>query len=434
LASWLFLVIRQLRRLWVTATLYSALGLMAALLSARLGAYVPTSFALSVGSDSVESILGILASSMLAVATFSLTTLVTAYTSVSANVSPRAAELLVTDATVRHALGSFVGAFLYSIVGIVAVHTGYYGSQGRVILFFITVGVIVLVVVAMLRWIGELSTLAQTRNVVWRVAQAVGHALAAPTMVAPEHARAPAPGAQSAATDVVAERAGFVQNIDMPRLRKLARAVDVAVDIVVLPGDFVRRGQPLLRLGRDEPGCARRLRSCVNIGPRRTFDQDAAFGMEVLGEIAARALSPGVNDAGTARDVAATICVLIAERDAGLARPQDPDDRVTLPPLSWPLLLDGGLGPIVTDGSGDGRLQASLQQALSALAEDACPSLADAARRFSRRALRAALASTAGDDEREGLICAAAAVLGAAEAREIGGGRSAPRPRPAAID
>jgi hypothetical protein len=46
-----------------------------------------------------------------------------------------------------------------------------------------------------------------------------------------------------------------------------------------------------------------RLSSAFLVGPDRSFKQDPRFGMIVLSEIASRALSPGVNDPGTAIDV-----------------------------------------------------------------------------------------------------------------------------------
>ena len=147
--KWLFALMQLKQRLWLTVAAYSALGLLAALLAAAFGRYVPSDFPLRIGSNAVDDILTILASSMLAVATFSLTTLVTAYTAVMGNVAPHAAKLLVSDRSIRSALATFVGAFIYAIVGIVALHTGYYGAQGRVILFFITLLVLTLVILAM---------------------------------------------------------------------------------------------------------------------------------------------------------------------------------------------------------------------------------------------------------------------------------------------
>lgn len=42
------------------------------------------------------------------------------------------------------------------------------------------------------------------------------------------------------------------------------------------------------------------------IGDERTFDDDPRFGLVVLSEIASRALSPAVNDPGTAIDIIGT--------------------------------------------------------------------------------------------------------------------------------
>jgi uncharacterized membrane protein len=63
------------------------------------------------------------------------------------------------DSTTQNVLATFVGSFLFSLVGIVALTTGAYGEQGRVVLFVVTIGVIVLIVVTLLRWIDHLSRL-----------------------------------------------------------------------------------------------------------------------------------------------------------------------------------------------------------------------------------------------------------------------------------
>jgi|GEM_PF-2436099 len=49
------------------------------------------------------------------------------------------------------------------------------------------------------------------------------------------------------------------------------------------------------------------------IGRDRLFDDDPRFGLVVLSEIAARALSPAVNDHGTVIDVIGTIVRLFAK-------------------------------------------------------------------------------------------------------------------------
>ncbi|MEJ1268514.1 DUF2254 family protein [Pantoea ananatis] len=79
----------------------------------------------------MDNILNILASSMLAVTTFSLSTMVTAFGSATTHVTPRAMKLVVEDSTTQNVLATFIGSFLFSLVGIIALNMGAYGEQGR---------------------------------------------------------------------------------------------------------------------------------------------------------------------------------------------------------------------------------------------------------------------------------------------------------------
>ena len=84
--------------------------------------WVPDEVAERLGGESVSSILTILASSLLGVATFSVGAMVTAYTAVSQAATPRVAALVTSDSEVQKALATFVGAFLYAIVAVTAIN------------------------------------------------------------------------------------------------------------------------------------------------------------------------------------------------------------------------------------------------------------------------------------------------------------------------
>lgn len=73
---------------------------------------IPESVSVKVGAEAVDNILNILASSMLAVTTFSLSIMVTAYGSATTNVTPRATRLVVEDVTTQNVLATFIGSFL----------------------------------------------------------------------------------------------------------------------------------------------------------------------------------------------------------------------------------------------------------------------------------------------------------------------------------
>lgn len=158
-SRWVWHLSKITRRMWFRASLFSILAVLTALVAIGLAPYIPSDLPTKIGADAVDNILGIIASSMLAVTTFSLSTMVAAYAAATSNVTPRATRLVMEDTTTQNVLATFIGAFLYSLVGIIALSTGAYGSTGRVVLFVVTAGVIVLIVVTLLRWIDHLSRL-----------------------------------------------------------------------------------------------------------------------------------------------------------------------------------------------------------------------------------------------------------------------------------
>ena len=79
LARWRWVLHQLTKRLWFRASLFSLLGIATALLAVVFKDYIPESLPARIGADAVDKILGIIASSMLAVTTFSLSTMVTAY-------------------------------------------------------------------------------------------------------------------------------------------------------------------------------------------------------------------------------------------------------------------------------------------------------------------------------------------------------------------
>jgi uncharacterized membrane protein len=138
ISRWEWVVAQFTGRLWFWSAIYGLAAVVTALIAAWLAPLIPDRISAEVGADSVEDLLKIIASSMLAVATFSLSTMVAAFAATTSTATPRAAQLLIEDRTAQNAIATFVGAFLFSLVGIIALRTGLYGSSGRIILFGVT--------------------------------------------------------------------------------------------------------------------------------------------------------------------------------------------------------------------------------------------------------------------------------------------------------
>ncbi|MDI1281048.1 MAG: putative membrane protein [Brevundimonas sp.] len=400
---WLFIWRRTTRELWFRAGLYAVFGVVAALAAVVAAPLVPTAMADRFGGESVEQVLTILASSLLAVATFSLGAMVTAYTAVSSAATPRVASLVTGDEATQKSLATFVGAFLYAIVGVTAINAHYYAAAGRAVLFLISLAVVGLVAFRLLAWINRLSRLARLGHMIElvedRATRALVEAAARPNLGG--RAGSLGPGALV----VTSPRTGYVQNVDPDHLQRAAGAADTHVEVIAVPGTFVRRGEALCRLDLTAADGAVQDSFCAafTLGRSRSFDQDPRFALTVLGEIAGKALSPGVNDPGTAVEIAtAGVRLLDAwcqARDEAPEAPEVTHDRLRAAPLPEAEMLDDVFGPLIRYGAGDLRVAIVLQQALGSLGAERGP-LGRAAARLGKEALKRSVAAMASAPDR----------------------------------
>ena len=407
LSRWQWLFKQFTHRLWVRVSLFSVAAIITALLGAVFAPLIPDAVPGQVGADALDNILGILASSMLAVTTFSLTTMVTAYTAATSNATPRASRLLMDDPTTQNTLGTFIGSFVFSLVGIVSLTTGAYGENGRLVLFVVTIGVLILIIVTMLRWIDYLSTVARVGEITDKVEAAATQALE-DRMENPHLGgrplRDPASEVPTDATPVHSERIGYIQHIDIDTINDSAAEHGGRVFVLVLPGTFVDPSRPLARVaGIADERALEKIADSFTVADDRSFDQDPRFGLCVLAEIASRALSPGVNDPGTAIDVIGSGVRVLAKWSAEI--PDDHDD-VDYPEVFVPALVAGDLfddffRPIARDGASQVEIQIKLQKAFSTLLTLGGPKLRQSLERHSALALAHAEAGLVLDSDKE---------------------------------
>ena len=385
-------LLRLARRVWFRATIFTVLAIVFALIARFLGPLLPFSPTLDLGQGSVDSILQILATSMLAVTTFSLTAMVTAYSSAASIATPRATQLLIADTTSQNVLSTFVGAFTYSMVGIIALSTGFYTSDSRTLLFLGTLVVIIIIVVTLLRWIAHLADFGRMADIIDRVEGAASTTLTA-------YAKQPSLGARvqaappDAARAITDDRIGYVTHVDLSALERVAAQADVQVHIATIAGQVASPGAPLAYVeGSVDESTEKALRSAFQIEAHRTFEQDPRLGVIALSEIGSRALSPSVNDPGTAIEVLGALqrvftLTLTEARDSEVRHP-----HIWVTPVDLGDLIEDGFRPIARDGAALIEVSVRVQKVLASLA-DAAPDQAPLFRAAGERAARRAEAS-----------------------------------------
>ena len=384
------LLTRRLRtQLWFRPALWSIRAIAIALLAASANHVVPEGRLPDVARSTLESLLAIIASSMLTVSTFSLSILVGAFSSASSNATPRATRLVMANDSAQSAIAAFIGSFIFAMIALIALGVGYYGSTGRFVLLLFTIADMAYLIIALLRWIATLSRIGLLSHSVEVVE---GAALVAMQEWRDRPGLGATQEAGSAFARSVAFRApstGYLEFVDVSALDEIATARGARIHVAVRPGAYVAPRTLLATIEGDaaiDDALARRLAKAFVIGRERTESQDPRFGLIILCEIAQRALSPAINDPGTAILVVTALArVLIDGTAVAPATEQPVSRRVSIVPIDEADFIGDAFEPIARDGAASLEVQIALQKMLALVADNTLAPIATAARRASPR-------------------------------------------------
>lgn len=303
---------------------FGAIGLAALLIAADVGIGADwieeRSLLFGVGASGARGMLAAIAGSMMTVAslTFSLTiaTLATA----SSQYSSRLIRNFMRDRLNQFVLGYFVGLFAYCLVALRTIRSGEEGAfvpplavMGGLVLALLSIGVLIV-------FIHHIAESIQVGIILRRVTNETLRAISElfPAEVGEPAAEAgaidePALAAPAAPPDrddrraprwhaVIARDFGYVQSLDAKALLAKAAEIDGVARMVADIGSFVTPQGALCEIAAAAPPSDEvfeAFRGMFDVGPARTIEQDAAFGIRQIVDIALRALSPGVNDTTT---------------------------------------------------------------------------------------------------------------------------------------
>ncbi|WP_431990835.1 DUF2254 domain-containing protein [Streptomyces albogriseolus] len=302
-------------------------------------------------ADAARSVLAAIAGSLVTVTalTFSLT--VVTLQLASSQFSPRLLRTFTADRYVQTTLALFLATFTYALTVLRTVRTGEDGRTAFVPQLSVTVAFL-LTLASLLALVLFLSHLAREIRIetmmssVHSAADRTLHRLLTKRRDTPgrgsstEDPPAALPDPPAHALTLTADASGFLTSVDEEALVKAAVEANALVLIDRLPGSSLIAGTPVGAAwpraeGPFSPAVRTRLADAVSeavrTGPERTDLQDVAFGLRQLTDIAAKALSPGINDPTTAVHAlshsAALLCEMVRQ-DLGPRLLRDDDKQV----------------------------------------------------------------------------------------------------------
>jgi uncharacterized membrane protein len=158
-------------------------------------------------------------------------------------------------------------------------------------------------------------------------------------------------------------------------LADLGARYDAVIELVPAMGNHVPSGGTLLNVYGARKVPERRLRRAVVLGDERTIDDDPAFAIRMLVDVAIKALSPGINDPTTAVQSLDRIEDLLRYASSkhlstGSVTDREGAVRFVYPTPTWEDLVELALEEIRAFGAGQYQVARRLRALLNDLIAD----------------------------------------------------------------
>lgn len=303
--------------------------------------------------------------------------------------SPRVLRTYVRTPTTKLALGTFIATFIYPLFSLAYLDELTRGGHPvatisvavAMLLAIASIAVFIAYVTLTIRGMRiayAISTVAdETRGTLRRMFPDEESYIAAQP---PTFAGVPQCVYVSKGPASLAEHAaqGVLQAVDVVACVRIAREHDAVLCLIPQVGQYVAEGEPLFEVFESgQPATAGpsewQLLRTVDVGPERAVYQDPFYGIRVLVDIAAQALSPAVNAPTTAVQVLDRLqdfLRFMAPRPwpSGLFADEAGVVRLVTQVRNWDQLVDLALTEITEFGGGSPQVTRRLADLLDSLA------------------------------------------------------------------
>jgi uncharacterized membrane protein len=337
------------------------------------------------GPDGARAVLSAVAGSLATVTATAFSITIVALQLAASNFGPRLLRNFMQDTGNQVVLGTFIATFIYCLLVLRSIHGEDYNLF--VPQLSVTVGIILAItsIGVLIYFIHHASTIIQASHVIVGVSHDFDQAL---DRLFPEEIGQDMSESQRAigeipkqfdqeAASIRVNDVGYLQVIDDNELMKLARQYNLLIRLEVRPGQFIVKGNELVKVyprERVDRSLADQVRKAFILGKERTEQQDIEFPIDQLVEIALRAISPAVNDPFTAIrciDRLSASLASLAQREFPSSYRYDKAHnlRVIAQPITFEKLVDQAFSPIRQYARSDSAVIISLLIAITRIAE-----------------------------------------------------------------
>lgn len=297
--------------------------------------------------ETARSILTTLIAGGLSMLVFSFSMVMLLLSQAAANYSPRVLPGLISSRKHQTILGTFLSMILYNLLTVVGLQP--HGEDYQLPGFSVLLGIFsaLMALAGFVYFIHSISTSIQINNILNGIFTLSRKRLE----TAVEEDRFGHEFPDSSDWHIYnTENSGTIQNISISGLKDLAKKWETKFDILIIKGEYIFKNQPLLKsekeLDEDQVG---QLKKNFNYNSSELVADNYILGFKQITEIGIKAMSPGINDPGTALETINLLTELFALRmkkhDISVAEDDDGNPLINIKTVNFEILMYNVLSP-----------------------------------------------------------------------------------------
>ena len=264
--------------------------------------------------ETARSILSTIIGGILSLTVFSFSMVMVVLSQASSNFSPRLLPGLISNSRNQIILGTYIGTLLYCLI--VLISLGAYGVDSNslglttmlaAILGMVCIGLFVY-------FIHGISTAIQIHNILDRIYKTCDSFLDSELSIKNTNKVALEIIDTDGWSEIKSDKSGYFREFDIDLLHESFKNSSNQIALLPYVNQHIWKGSSIMKIKADVTEEEREnLLFCINISNDRHEDDQGIGGLIKLMEIAVKAMSPGINDPGTAIDSINKIGGLLAK-------------------------------------------------------------------------------------------------------------------------
>ena len=307
--------------------------------------------------DSARALLGAIAGGMISLMVFSFSMVMVILSQTSSNYSPRLLPNLIGQRSKQIVMGFYIGTIAYTFVVLTSINSKFY-AFGVPSLSIVINCLLSLLCLALFVWfINDVSQDIQIGNIINHVYRDTLESL---RYEVEEETYVPAHTLPDTAdwTIVHSPLSGYLNEISRRFFLRVTHRFDVVVKMSIPVGQFVNRRDELFLVSRPlKKEEQEEMMHAFIFRHQEEIDRQYGYGFKHLTEVALKALSPGINDPGTAIQAIDRLTDLFVEllflQGYSILKDKNNDLRLIYEPLRYDDILYLSVNAISEYGKGD---------------------------------------------------------------------------------